>query len=155
VLKKSITEKQVGKAHNSKFIKYQHVGWGILFLIIILSLLGITGVGPLSTAESSAGQTSVQHNKFGRMQAGQELIVQSSSSAQTVTISKSYLKYFRIDTIQPNPSGVSEEGDNVTFVFGSSSPDINFHITPDKFGWVSGEIRVNKDKISLHQFIYP
>jgi hypothetical protein len=139
--------------------KIQRVGWGAMALVIIAALLGVFGTGPLSNATLEREGLRLEYERFCRLQRSTQLrfTIGGTGDSVLLLIGAEYLDAVIIDRITPEPSKAEAVSDGVVFQFVLQGPAaVTFHLTPRKFGLVSGKARLGQAApIPFTQFIYP
>jgi len=139
--------------------KIQRVGWLAMALVIIAALLGVFGTGPLSSATIEGEGLRLEHERLCRLQRGTQLrfTIGETGDPVRLLIGGEYLDSVMIDRITPEPAKAEAVSDGVVFQFAVQGPAaVTFHLTPKKFGSVSGKARLGQAApISFTQFIYP
>jgi hypothetical protein len=145
----------------------QRWAWGILGLVLIAALLGLTGNGPLShaTAETPDHSIRVNYNRFIRVRAPALTTIilgpeASPDGTVRLWIDRDYIDHLQVKHVTPRPE--SEEGgaDRQVFVFRVTSPgepaEITFHFEPEGGGYRTCRMgRVGGPELSFGQFVYP
>jgi hypothetical protein len=139
--------------------KIQRVAWVAMALLIIAALLGVFGTGPLSSATIEREGLRLEHERFCRWQRGTDLrfTIGGTGDPVLLLLGSEYLDRVKIERITPEPGKVEAVSDGVVFQFFLQGPAaVTFHLTPKKFGLVSGKARLDQAApITFTQFIYP
>lgn len=145
----------------------ERVGWGAIFLVILLALLGLFGNGPFSWTSSSSddGDLDVSFERFGRRGGGQALTVRADASAASdgawqIDISQDYLGAVRIDAITPQPDKVEvvPGGARYTFLQGDGGADleVELSLTPTTLWGASGHVGLaGREPVTVRHFFFP
>ena len=136
----------------------QRVGWGILFLFLIMAALGTCGTGILSSASQQQGNTTMEYERFARYGNAFELSFKMANVKEhsIIAIPQSYLEHMEIKTISPNPSQQVVEDGNHLFVFdGNGKMEVSFFLEPEKAGKMETHIMAGHSRFSFTQLIYP
>lgn len=135
----------------------QRIGWGLMFLFILLALLGLFGEGPLSSQTVQSGDVQLKYERFCRYEHGAELRLQSAGeNIQTVSLPQEYLKKFQISKVVPRASRQITSPGYVNFQFEGSQNDIvTFYFNPVGRGKAGGTVKVNTHSFTISQIIYP
>lgn len=148
-------------AFQRRQFRVQHAATVLFVLIVLAALLGLTGMGPLSDAQTSsgAGDLSVSHDRFLRLGTPTELEIRLAGVQQTteVALDAAYLEGFDIDEISPQPDGQSAEPDRVVLTFEERGPStLTITLTPREIGTQRTELSVTRSgTVYLRQFVYP
>ncbi len=110
--------------------------------IVLAGAAGLFGAGPFSRAKVSALDLIVEHERFGRYQAPQELRITFGPSAikdhiARIWFSRSYMDAIEITSTLPQPIKVEVGIDRVTFLIATTDAQggsITFSYQPQKFG---------------------
>ncbi len=151
----------------------QRVGWWGIALVLLASLLGVFGYGPLSSvSQSDAGATlRLDYERFLRVQSDAELSIQVRPDAKhpaeiALWVNRDYLNAFRVQQITPLPERTQVAPDRVILFFtvaGQNQPsanqqavEISFQLSALQMGWVSGTIGLeNGPTLHFWHFVYP
>lgn len=147
----------------TKMWAVERVGWYVLCLLILLSLAGLFGTGPLSTTNntSASGTLSAQYEVFERNGASSEMIINAKADKEgkvLLAVEGDLLKAFTIEGIQPEP--ITTESLN-RGLWLELKPDSNgwatayFSTRPNGFGRSRTTVRSGDQVIEVGQFIYP
>jgi hypothetical protein len=155
-------------------MRFQEKEWSIertgrwaMLLIILAALLGLFGWGPVSKASNRAEGIPVwvEYERFIRLKAPvilkvhlDEVLVEGGETS--FWLDNEYLKNFRIHYIYPEPDSVESGLGRVTYNFkieqGRQPDEVLFHLEPETFGWLQGQIGVEDSEAnSFSQLIYP
>lgn len=139
------------------------ITWVVLLTIMVATLLGVFGKGPLSKAEASdsAGAFRVEYQRFGRFGASMRLLVfapPGPDSSVRFALDGALLRSFQVKTITPRPSMELLLGDGVEYRF-DGAPDqhapVIFELQPAARWFVSGSVRTVGARVQFRQFIHP
>lgn len=143
--------------------RFERVGWSVLFIVMLMTLFGIFGSGPLSETQgrSANGALSVQYDRFERNGASNQLIVSAKADPQgkvQLAIEGALLQRFTIEGIQPEPSNTSSYRDGIKLEL-KADPDgwttIYFALRPTGVGVAKTTLSSGDQRVDLSQFIYP
>lgn len=142
----------------------ERVGWYLLCLLMLLSLAGLFGTGPLSWTDKASvnGTLSAQYEVFERNGASSEMTIKAKADNDgkvvRLTIDGDLLEAVTIESIQPQP--VTTESFNKGLRL-ELKPDGNgwatayLAIRPYGFGRSRTTVRSGDQVVELRQFIYP
>jgi hypothetical protein len=143
----------------------QRIGWLVMAALVILALAGLTGAGPLATAEERGASEAlrVEYSRFERVQAPTDLQIElATNGADPVQlwIANEYLDGIELQYISPNPVETRAETDRQLFDFaaveGASTIPISIQFRPKVAGSLSGTIGIPEgEEVSFRQFVYP
>ena len=146
---------------------WERVGRMLLVLLIVLSLIGLFGHGPISwtTATADDGTLEVSFERFGRRGGSGELGVRAPASAAedgtwAIDLSHDYVGAVRIDTISPQPDSIEAVEGGLRYSFTQAEPgadlEASFSLTPDTLWSASGTARVaGGDPVTIKHFFFP
>lgn len=133
-------------------------------LLLIASLLGLFGDGPLSHAESGSSRTlTVQYDRLLRSSAPAEYRFEANPTMVTghelrLRFDQSLIDGIEIDSMVPEPE-TEEAGPNSTeFAFrvkANTPVKVNVRYRPTTFGRRSGRVSVGGHEVLIAQFVYP
>jgi hypothetical protein len=117
-------------------------------LLMVVTLLGLFGSGPLSRASAGAESTPLylEYDRFGRLSNPTELRI--------------YVKSVQIEKVMPEPDRIELASDRLIYNFPVVEPNqvglITFHLKPTQFGLLVGQVGlVEGETLNFNQFIYP
>lgn len=102
-----------------KVWRFERVGWYVLVLLVILTLLGLFSRGPLSSRElqSADGTIGVEYEMFHRNGSTHPLILRLKGAPDAVLaieLGGDWLEGFDVQTVQPQPLRSAAAGQGVT-----------------------------------------
>jgi len=144
----------------------QRVGWALLALLVVASLAGVFGAGPLSetTASADDGTVEVAYERFIRNVGTTTMTVSLGAAAvddgkAQLYIARDLMEGWRIQNVSPAPSTESSSEDWLIYEFdvlGDTPPEVKFLYRGDGFGRHAGAIRAGTGSpVQLWQWIYP
>jgi len=142
--------------------RFQNVGFVLLLLFLAAGMLGIFGGGGIfARTTASAGEITIDYDRFARFSTSSELEVTFLPQAPSphLIFDRRFFDGVDIEKILPAPLAMSEEGSNVHLIF--SSVDDGFPMTvkifykPHHFGPLHGHVKTNRAGPSFTQFISP
>jgi hypothetical protein len=147
----------------TKLWKGERVGWYVFSAILILTMAGLFGTGPLSTTttRSASGTLNVEYDKFERNGAANQMVITTRADRNGkvwLVINGALFQKFTIESIQPEPSAYE------SFLNG-----VRLELTPDPEGWATAYIGLRPtglgvarttiytggESVEFRQFIYP
>jgi hypothetical protein len=147
--------------------RVQRVGWVVIALLILASLLGLTGSGVLARATVGDAGSPLQlaYSRFDRLEAPTTLDLQIAGDAVTaerveVWVDRAYLQGVQLERVVPEPEEVQSAGDRLIYVFGVDTPGqpvtITFDLRHMEFGSKSGQVGLGDEPaLSFSQFVFP
>ena len=137
--------------------KIQRGGWVFMLLIIVLSIAGLFGMGPVSTVAKHQGDFDIQYERFNRYESETEIKIRSGGQPiNVVALPQAYIEKFQVQSITPEPADqIAEDGYIKYFFNGAKNHSVVFYLSPSAFGNTKGTVKINSTDISLQQFIYP
>ena len=142
----------------------QRIAWFIMALLITLGLIGLFGVGALSsrTISSADGALKLKYDRFDRWQAPSTLQFQLRSPEQTsarLWISGNFLQTVKVESIVPAPERVEVSNGGTLFNFRvarNETVSISFHLQIQQMGSSPIRIRGNDGEIlEAPHWVYP
>lgn len=145
----------------------QRVGWGVIGLVIVAALAGMTGSGPLSRANAGSERDPlrVQFSRFDRIGAPTAIHVEIEGGAVpgeqvAVWLDNAYLDTVQIEQISPEPDSVVVGTDRMTHIFSVEEPgqpmEVMFNLRPERFGWRTGKVGLSGGpSLEFRQLVYP
>lgn len=150
-------------AFQRKAWKVERVGWAVLLLLVILSVLGLFSDGPLSDRRVSTadGALQVEYPRFLRKGARSSMRITLQGAPQAslqVTLEAPFLHAYNVEIIQPHPPlARSERGGLQLTVPADQAGQATVHLTvrAERVGPTHLGIRFDGHHLALWQFIYP
>ena len=148
-------------------MRFERIGWTVLGVLLVASLLGLLGQGPLSGATAGDEGDPIRVN-YGRLERKSnpttvtvELAPEAASEGEArVWIDRDWVNGVLIDSVVPEPESIEIDPRRLVYVFaakpGEGPIEIVFHLEYEGWGWQSGEIGL--DGGLSHEFgqvIYP
>jgi|FLYN01.1.fsa_nt_gi hypothetical protein len=146
----------------------QRIGWVVMALIAIATLLGLLGgPGPLSdiTVGSNEDMLSLELNRFGHLQEPTTLRIRlngdaTASNPVRVWLDLSYLHDVQVEHVMPEPESVEAAEDRLVYSFQMTEPGqpatITFQVRPERPGALNGQVGIEGGAShDFSQFIYP
>jgi hypothetical protein len=151
-------------AFQLKVWRFERVGWYVLVLLVILTLLGLFSRGPLSSrdAHSSDGRLDVEYEMFHRNGSMNPMIVRlkgQPGAVLEVELGGEWLEGFDVQSLQPEPlrSASFRQGMRV-WVQADDQGQASLHLSlmADGLGLYSSRITTaGGATVSFDQFILP
>jgi hypothetical protein len=144
--------------------RFERIGWGVLYLFIILTLLGLFSKGVLSKVrtQNDSGSVVVEYQRFERNGTISNLTLRvkaGKDGTAAIGLDGDFFNNFTIETIQPTPTAARNQGTGVGWVF---QPDaegwatVRLSMHADGVGLVrSAAVSADSSPVQLTQFIYP
>lgn len=144
----------------------QRAGWLVALLLLMLSMAGLFGDGPLSRATVGEAPLHVAYQRFLRRDAPMRLDVTAQAAQDgklRLAISRAYLTTFEINSIVPEPERTDSGVDELIFVFPASASGetvtVTFDGTARHLGRHQGLFRNDglpeHPVVRISQFTYP
>lgn len=160
------------KLEVSEDLRFQHrwwrverIGWTVMALVLLASLAGALGDGPLSRAatRSASGTFEISFDRVGRRMSPQNLAlhIQLGNKPQTVTlsISRSFLAHVELREIFPEPVTVSADASRRLYEFspapGAAQIWITVEFEPNEAGLLRGTFTVGDESVAISQLVLP
>lgn len=147
-----------------KVWRFERVGWYVLLLIMLLTLLGAFSKGPLSDrqAQSDDGRLVVSYEALARNGGSSRLVVQlrgRPGEPLAVTLHGELLDGFSIDSLQPQPLASTSGKDALMFTLGADAHGdamLYIGLRADGVGRFHSELQLaGGPPLPLTHFIYP
>lgn len=147
--------------------RVERIGWGVIFLVIALGLLGLFSTGPLSSASAGNIEDGITlgYERFLRNEgeASLEITVapdQVVDGKIRLWVNADYLDHTADLVVHPTPDEVRLDDSRQIFVFLTEPSDGPFALSisfqPEAVGRLSGDVGVvDGAAISFWQFSYP
>ena len=150
-------------AFQRKAWKVERVGWAMLLLLVILTLLGLFSDGPLSDRRVSTadGALQVEYPRFLRKGARSSMRITLQGAPQAslqVTLEAPFLHAHNVEIIQPHPPlARSDRGGLQLTLAADHTGKASVHLTvrAERVGSTNLGIRTDGHQLTLWQFIYP
>jgi hypothetical protein len=148
--------------HQRREWSAERVGWALMALLLVASLTGLLGTGPLSERTSDGGAgLRVDYERFARYQAPAKIVVHFPSQGEEVRIGMSRDFYEVMETeVEPEPNSVQLTPQEVIFHFGAQprggSSAVTFRVKPDERWEREATISLNGSRhVTFRMFIFP
>ncbi len=147
--------------------KMQRIGWGVMALVVLCIMLGLTGRGPLShtTAGASGAPLRLEYERFGRLESPMELKVHlgpgvARDGKARIWFRREYFEALATEQILPEPEKMEVYSDRHVLEFDLPQPQreatVVLKVRPQKIGSMAGRVGVeNGQSLSFKHFIYP
>ena len=154
-------------AFQKKEWKVQKVGMYIILFLIIVSIAGFFGTGPVSYTEEGVegGDIYAEYQRYTRRHAPNELRLKIGSNAlksDSVIISfdEAYIAEIQITSISPIPLKTYYSPGKVNYLFSLkdnvSSATIVYYFSPESTGKLNSAITINNgSSVNFSQLVYP
>jgi hypothetical protein len=145
--------------------KVQHIGWGVIALIIIAALCGATGSGPLGDATAGSHGFRIEYGRIMRRSAPSEVVVTIErqllrNSTAHVWITQRVMDGCKPKTIMPTPRRVTARREATEFELevtpNTDSSIVRFVCEPDRVGTYDGVIGIRGGpSIPVRAYVLP
>jgi hypothetical protein len=147
--------------------RIQRVAWVAIALLILASLLGLFGRGPLSRASAGGPQSplTIDYDRFVRVGDETELVLHLGPGAVVgkrarVGLASDYLDRLHVERITPQPEAIEAGGSRHVFVFlladGEEGASVTLHLKPSHAGPLPGRAGcADGTEVTFSQFSYP
>jgi len=142
----------------------ERVGWVLLALVIVATLAGALGGGPVSSLEvrSREGLFSLRYDRFAHREAAARLTVSYGAAAVEggelrLAVEAAYLRQQKVEHVEPRPQRVELAGEQVVYVFAArpAAGMVTFELQFQDFGPARGRLAIGGDEARVAQFVYP
>ncbi len=151
--------------HHRAAWRVERIGWTIVAALLLGTMFGAFGDGPLSRAGAGSGAFHVEYGRLLRSSAPAEFRFRADGSAAQgglirLRISRSLLDRMEIESIVPQPLRQVAGPGYAEFAFpvtkGAGGIDINVRYRPATFGRQHGEMSlIGSETVSIDQFVFP
>lgn len=138
--------------------KLQKIALFLILITVLLTALGLFGNGPLSSKRISSRGIVLDYEKFMRFegQASLRFSFAQADSLTRISLPVSYLDYFKIETVVPEPVESSVQAGEIIYTFNASAGGgAVFSLSPVQVGGLDATIKVNGVPFQLTHFTYP
>jgi hypothetical protein len=147
--------------------KVERIGWAIAAAILLASLLGLLGRGPLSkaTATSSDKSLTLKYHKLDRCHAPVEFEVRvdgrfARNGALRLWLDRTVAETIKFEHIDPTPDAIEINGERFVYIFKTVEPPalarICFYLEAIKSGKCQTRLGViDGPEITFSQFYFP
>lgn len=151
-------------ARQRKAWRGEQIGWYVLMLLVLLSLLGLFSKGPLSTAQATStdGKLTVEYERFSRNGAEEKMVIAAKGQPGQpleVIIGAGLLEGFDLEALHPQSGPAHSLGrDLVVPLRADSNGDATLYLTLRSNGvWLyrSAIALSTGARVAVPKFIYP
>jgi len=137
--------------------KVQRVGWVLMFLFLVSTVLGFFGTGFLSKRSLDAKTFKIEYDHYGRYEATMKMFVHFPvEKLITVSIPLKYLHQMKMEHIMPEPQERNVQDGNYILTFSEANKgELILHLMPETTGQVNTIIHINDQPFSISHYIYP
>ncbi|MBC3362413.1 hypothetical protein [Pseudomonas sp. SWRI154] len=147
-----------------KVWRFERVGWYILVLLVILTLLGLFSRGPLSSRElqSADGTIAVEYEAFHRNGSTNPMVLRlkgAPNAVLEVELGGDWLDAFDVQSVQPQPIRSAAAGQGVKLWIqadGQGQANLHLSLLSEGLGTYHSRIVIpGGATVSFNQFIFP
>ncbi|MBT2339887.1 MULTISPECIES: hypothetical protein [Pseudomonas] len=151
-------------AYQLKVWRFERVGWYVLVLLVILTLLGLFSRGPLSSrdVQSRDGTLGVEYEMFHRNGSDNPMIIHLEgppNAVLEVELGGDWLEGFNVEALQPQPLRSAGAGKGMKFwVQADAQGQANLYLSVLGTGLGTYHSRIAMPggaAVSFDQFIFP
>jgi hypothetical protein len=150
-------------AFQRKLWRVERVGWGMLVILVLLTLLGLFSKGPLSTHQqmSADGHLQLDYQRFLRQGASSSMIVTlqgEPGALLEMVLEAPFFVTYRIDAIHPQPLEAFSEHAGLKLRVRADRDgraSVHFTLRPEEIGTVHHRLRFDSRELKFWQLIYP
>jgi hypothetical protein len=147
--------------------RVQRIAWIVWALILLASLVGLFGHGPLSRGNIAApgGDFSITYERIDRYRAPSHLTITLGAGAVQegrvrLTLNREFLDRLEIERVVPEPESVEASGANVLYTFQVSEAaplsEIRFDFEHDRAGLAHAEVGLESGpRLAFDSFVFP
>lgn len=152
--------------HHRAAWRVERIAWAVMALLLLATLLGAFGGGPLSHARSSAPSVELEYERLMSAAAPTEYRLQVQPALAVdgrvpVRIDQALVELMQLQSIVPEPEAVAAGPGYTEFVFrvdpGLRRPaEIAFQFQPATFGRFRGQLLVaGREALPVSHIVYP
>ncbi|UZE21184.1 hypothetical protein LOY67_14095 [Pseudomonas sp. B21-056] len=150
-------------AYQLKVWRFERVGWYVLVLLVILTLLGLFSRGPLSSREvqSSDGRLGVKYELFHRNGSTNAMILHlkgQPGALLEVELGGDWLEGFDVQALQPQPVRSASVGQGLKVwvqADAEGKASLYLSLVSAGLGTYHSRIAMPGSAVSFDQFIFP
>ena len=147
--------------------RMQRIGWVIIALLLLATVLGLLGSGFLSqaTAGASGDPLWLEFERFAHLQAPTTVKAHVGANAGAedevrLWLNRPYLERVEIQSISPEPDSVEATAGRLIYVFKVAEPnqpiEVDFYLQPTDFGRLEGQIGLDEGpSLNFNHLVYP
>lgn len=136
----------------------QIVMYALLGVFLAAGLLGVFGMGPVSSTEARDGGLVVRYERFQRATRPARIGIDLDARDGTavLTVDRRLFDEWRLESVAPQPRSVSVHAGAVTYTFRATGrAHVVLYATPEQMGGSTLRMRSNSDAVMLRTFVYP
>lgn len=150
-------------AYQLKVWRFERVGWYVLVLLVILTLLGLFSRGPLSSrdVQSSDGRLGVKYEFFHRNGSNNAMILHlkgTPGAVLEVELGGDWLEGFDVQGLQPHPLRSTSVGQGMKVwvpADAEGKASLYLSLVSTGLGVYHSRIAMPGSAVSFDQFIFP
>lgn len=143
--------------------RMQRVAWPLLYLLLLASMLGLFGQGPLSRTDvtSADGRMQVDFDRFLRRQSDDtvDFVLKPVGSGARLQLSTEWLRGLDVEHVFPDPEHRVTTTEGVTLVFASppgQTLQVRMRVRAEDAGPLRGWASLDGGpRVPIRQFVYP
>lgn len=143
----------------------QRISWVAMAVVVLLTLIGLLGHGPLSAQTRRAEGIEVSYWHYVHQTAPTDLEILVAPEALVggqarVWIDQGYAKAARVSDITPQPESVESSAERVLYTFQAEDPlqpvRVIFNMRLDSIGTLDGSVGLEDGaSVTFEQLVYP
>jgi hypothetical protein len=149
--------------HSRRGWRFKRTCWMLMAMIILASIAGLLGPGPLSARKISDQMLTVEYNRFARRSAPTKLQIsfnrEQAAREIRLSINLKFLENIELNKISPAPLVESVNNSNVVYTFSAmegSESRVTIHYKPEAYGATRLEAAIpGQPPIRFQQFVFP
>lgn len=152
-------------AFQQKEWRVQRVGWSLMALFVLAGLLGVFGVGPLTSATTSSadGVVTVEHDRVARLEADNSLTLTFGADAIedgmiTVEVTGTWPAGVDLQGVTPEPAEQRALPDGVVWEIPVERPgeiDVTLTFRAQELGTIGADVTVGDETATFTQLVLP
>jgi hypothetical protein len=137
----------------------ERVGWLVMALIALASIVGLIDTGPLSsTREGNPNTLEVEYDRFIHLETPAQLRVKLPTKGSfSIQLPFEYIERADISCVIPQPVNAVSEGGRVTYFFSGrpGTAQVLFDMTAREPGSLKGSVQSGQHRVEFTQFVFP
>jgi hypothetical protein len=137
----------------------ERLGWALMALLVLASVLGLIGTGPLSnTRKGDPARLQIEFERFTHANTPTRLRVRLAVDGPFfLQLPVQYLRKTEVSEVLPEPETVAAQGELVTYSFAAErgSAEVIFDLKIRQWGSRKGFVQSAQGRVDFTQYVYP